>query len=105
MLRLKLGEKADADIVSAAAYYRNISPRLAADFRIRLHSAITTIRRRPGVGSLRFAHLYSGNPLRAWSVDHFPYQLLYRVDKGCVHLLRVTHERSLIGPNTVDPMD
>ena len=101
MLKLKLSEAAHADIAATSLYYRNISPRLAHAFRLKLNHAITTVRQRPGVGSLRFTHLYVNLTVRAWSLDRFPYQILYRVEHDRLHLLRVTHERSDVGPGTV----
>lgn len=97
MLRLKLSAIASAEIATAIAHYSAISPRLANSFNTQLHRAITLLRTNPLAGSLRFAHLFPSHVVRVWTLDRFPYRLLYYVKDATLHVHRLSHERTNLG--------
>ena len=97
MLRLKLSAIALAESNDAISYYRNISQKLGTAFRTELTRSLDLLRQRPDIGSNRFAHLFPGLDVRAWSIDRFPYQVLYTADHRTLRVIRISHERRPIG--------
>lgn len=101
MLNLELSAQASNDIASAISYYEAISPQLADAFIYQLGHSTNIVLRHAAIGSLRFAPFFRVPDVRVWSLDRFPYRLVYLVDGTLLRVLRVSHIRSVIGPDSL----
>jgi toxin ParE1/3/4 len=101
MLRLKVRKAAKNDIAEVLIYYAAISPALPDAFLEKLESALALVRDRPDIGSRRFAHFFPDIDLRTWSLDRFPFRLVYIVRGNTLHVLRVDHERRDFRPDLI----
>lgn len=99
MLHTDITPRAAADIREAVRYYaQKASPEVAARFRDEFRTACAVLAERPGLGSLRFAHLLEGVELRTWWLNRFPFRLFYVVEGDTLHVLAVEHERRNLAP-------
>lgn len=99
MLRIFIQPEASAEVDAAANYYaQDASPALAERFIAEFEAACAILAERPGIGSLRFAHLLEGTELRTWSLTRFPFRLFYVVEGDTLNILGVEHERRNIAP-------
>ena len=78
---------ARAELRSAARYYRERSPRVAASFLVEVQSVIDQLLALP-----ESAPLIRGE-IRGKSLQRFPYKLIYRLDGETLVILAVAHHR------------
>jgi toxin ParE1/3/4 len=96
MKRVRFRPRADRDLDLAIAYLLDESPAAAQQFVRELEAAMSTIARRPAIGSLRYAHLLTG--LRFWRLRRFPYLVFYLQRPPYLDVIRVLHEARDIPP-------
>jgi len=78
---------ARAELRSAAGYYHERSPRVAASFLVEIQAAIKQILAWP-----ESAPVIRGE-IRGKSLQRFPYKLIYRLDGDTLVILAVAHHR------------
>jgi len=94
LLQVVIQPDASAEIEAAVDYYAwKVSEALAEQFVTEFQAACAILARRPGMGSLRFAHLLEGRQLRTWSLRRFPYRLFYVVEADMLNIVGVEHQR------------
>ncbi|WP_051710967.1 type II toxin-antitoxin system RelE/ParE family toxin [Andreprevotia chitinilytica] len=99
MLHVFIQPEAAQGLEAAVDYYAQAaSPALAERFLIEFETTCANLAERPGIGSLRFAHLLEGAELRTWSLTRFPFRLFYFVEGDTLNILGVEHERRNIAP-------
>jgi toxin ParE1/3/4 len=70
-------ERADEDVQEAIDYYLKHAPESALAFVDALEQTYLHIRRRPSIGSPRYAHELNLPGLRFWQCKGFPYLVFY----------------------------
>ena len=88
----------------ASEYYRQeAGEQTALDFIDAVEHAIARMRRRPQVGSLRFAYDLAIPDLRALPVQRFPYVVFYVVTDEEIDVWRILHTRRDVPANIAQP--
>jgi toxin ParE1/3/4 len=90
---LRIFPSALADADTAQDWYNGVQPSLGDAFTAELTQVFNLLLRQPGIGSKRYAYLLSGNALRFWSMDRFPFLIFYRAVDKELQILRILHER------------
>ena len=83
--------QADLDVEQALAYYAAQAPHMELGFLDVLEKACLHIQRRPGTGSLRYAHALDIPGLRFWPCQRFPQMVFYIERDDHIALVRVLH--------------
>ena len=85
-------EKARQDMEEAVQYYlEQAGGKIAESFVSALEQATIHISEYPTSGSLRLAQELNIPGLRSWSLQRYPYLMLYIEHPGYVELVRVLH--------------
>ena len=91
MKRVITSPEADLDIDTAISYYASESQKATADFLREMSAAYDRISEMPGMGSPRLSRELGIEDLRSYSLDAFPYSLVYFERENHIDLVRVLH--------------
>lgn len=92
--RIRLLDPAESDVESILAYYAEAGgPDLEMRFIAELDAAFALVGEHPALGSLRLSYEVGIPELRHWTLESFPYIVVYTVRAVVIHVLRVLHGR------------
>jgi plasmid stabilization system protein ParE len=94
-MKVTLHPAAEQDLIDAAAFYeREGTPLVAARFVAEFKRLAALLREHPEIGSPR------SNGRRGFSMNVFPYTVIYRASDGEIKILVVKHDRKRPGFGT-----
>ncbi|WP_455285706.1 hypothetical protein [Cupriavidus necator] len=73
--------------------FNDVASGLGKAFTDEFLSTLAFLDEHPSVGSHLYAHFLPGDSLRVWSLDRFPFLVLYLVSSDALDMLRVLRER------------
>lgn len=83
--------RADNDIDAILLHYTRVNVEIANDFLYEVLKASDQISRMPGIGSPRLSYQLEIPGLRSYSLDIFPYTLIYFERENHIDLARILH--------------
>ena len=91
---LALNPGTDFDIKNVLSHYQAQQAFQAGEvFLIELDRCLKFVQTFPKAGSLRLGHELGRRNIRTWSMNKFPFLLLYKETQSHVDILRVLHQR------------
>lgn len=102
---VRLLDPAERDVESILSYYAEVGGS-ALEMRCiaELGAAFVLLGEHPALGSPRWSHEVGIPELRHWTLESFPYIVVYIARADVIHVLRVLHARRDI-PAALRPVD